>query len=46
MVTLRLQQEEMLAEKVKGFPVFYDKIVKGFKRLGESNRKFRFCREW
>ena len=23
-------QEEMLAEKVKGFPILYDKRVKGF----------------
>ena len=31
MATLCLQEEEMLAEKVKGFPVLYDKRVKGFK---------------
>ena len=31
MVTLYLQEEEMLAEKVKDFPVLYHKIVKGFK---------------
>ena len=31
MVTLYLQGEEMLAEKVKDFPVLYDKRVKGFK---------------
>ena len=31
MVTLCLQEEEMLAEKVQGFPVLYDKRVKGFK---------------
>ena len=31
MATLCLQIEEMLAEKVQGFPVLYDKIVKGFK---------------
>ena len=30
MVTLHLQEEEMLAEKVKGFPVLYDERVKGF----------------
>ena len=29
--TLCLQEEEMLVEKVKGFPVVYDKKVKGFK---------------
>ena len=28
---LCLQEEQMLAEKVKGFPVLYDKRVKGFK---------------
>ena len=31
MTTLCLQKEEMLAEKVQGFPVLYDKRVKGFK---------------
>ena len=31
MATLCLQEEEMLTEKVKGFPVLYDKRVKGFK---------------
>ena len=31
MATLCLQEEEMLAEKVKGSPVLYDKRVKGFK---------------
>ena len=31
MATLRLQEEEMLLEKVKGFPVLYDKRVRGFK---------------
>ena len=31
MATLCLQEEEMLAEKVKDFPVLYDKRVKGFK---------------
>ena len=31
MATLCLQEEEMLAEKVKGFPVLYDKGVTGFK---------------
>ena len=31
MAMLCLQEEEMLAEKVKVFPVLYDKIVKGFK---------------
>ena len=31
MATLCLQEEEMLAEKVKGFPVLYDKRVEGFK---------------
>ena len=31
MATLSLQEEEMLAEKMEGFPVVYDKIVKGLK---------------
>ena len=31
MATLCLQEEEMFAEKVKGFPVLYDKRVKVFK---------------
>ena len=31
MATLCLQEQEMLAEKVQGFPVLYDKRVKGFK---------------
>ena len=31
MATLSLQEEEMLAEKVGGFPVLYNKIVKGLK---------------
>ena len=31
MVMLCLQEEEMFAEKVKDFPVLYDKRVKGFK---------------
>ena len=31
MATLCLQKEEMLAKKVQGFPVLYNKIVKGFK---------------
>ena len=31
MTTLCLQKEEMLAEKVQGFPVLYDRRVKGFK---------------
>ena len=31
MATLRLQGEEMLPEKVKGFPVLCDKRVRGFK---------------
>ena len=31
MATLCSQEEEMLAEKVQGFPVLYDKRVKGFK---------------
>ena len=30
-MVLCLQEEEMLAEKVKGFPVLYDKRIKGFK---------------
>ena len=32
MATLCLQEQEMLAEKVKGFPDLYDKRVKGFKQ--------------
>ena len=32
METLCLQEEEMLAEKVKGFPVLYDKRVKVLKK--------------
>ena len=31
MATLSLQEEEILAEKVQGFPVLYDKRVKVFK---------------
>ena len=31
MATIRLQEEEMLPEKMKGFPVLYDKRVRGFK---------------
>ena len=31
MATLCLQEHEILAEKVKGFSVLYDKTVKGFK---------------
>ena len=31
MATLCLQEEEMLAEKLQGFPVLYDERVKGFK---------------
>ena len=31
MTTLCLQEEEMLPEKVEGFPVLYDKGVKVFK---------------
>ena len=31
MATLCSQEEEMLAEKVQGFPVLYDKRVKDFK---------------
>ena len=31
MATLCLQKEEMIAEKVQGFPVLYDKKVKGLK---------------
>ena len=31
MVALCLQKEEMLEGKVQGFPVLYDKRVKGFK---------------
>ena len=50
---LCFQEEEMLAEKVEGFPVLHDKRVKGFKEkdavekcLGESSWKLRFCRKW
>ena len=32
MATLCLQEQEMLVEKVKGFPDLYDKRVKGFKQ--------------
>ena len=32
MATFCLQGEEMLEKKVKGFPVLYDKRIKGFKR--------------
>ena len=52
MATLCLQEEEMLAEKVQDIPVLYDERVKVlqkrmlFKCLGESGRKFRFCRKW
>ena len=31
MTTLCLQEEEMLPEKMEGFPVLYDKRVRGFK---------------
>ena len=31
MTTLCLQEEEMLLEKLEGFPVLYDKRVRGFK---------------
>ena len=31
MTTLCLQEEEMLPEKVEGFPILYDKRVKVFK---------------
>ena len=31
MAPLCLEKEEMFAEKVQGFPVLYDKRVKGFK---------------
>ena len=30
-LSLSLQEEEILAEKVKQFPVLYDKTVKGYK---------------
>ena len=53
MTTLCLQEKEMLAEKVKRFPVLYDKRVKGFKEKDAvqnawkkvSSQKFRFCRK-
>ena len=31
MASLSLQEEEILSEKVKQFPVLYDKTVKGYK---------------
>ena len=31
MASLTLQEEEILSEKVKQFPVLYDKTVKGYK---------------
>ena len=31
MATFCLQEEEMLPEKMEGFPVLYDKRVRGFK---------------
>ena len=31
MATLCLQEEEILAEKVQGFPILYDKRTKDFK---------------
>ena len=31
MATLCLQEQEILAEKVKVFPVLYDQRIKGFK---------------
>ena len=51
MAALRLQKEEILAEKVQGFPVLYElKVLKKkkccSKRLGEIGQKFRFCRNW
>ena len=50
LAALRLQEEEILAEKVQGFLVLYKLkvlIKKCYsKRLGESGRKFRFCRNW
>ena len=45
---LSLKEDEMLAEKVKHFPVLYDKQVKGYKerffRLSEdiSHPKLKF----
>ena len=32
MATLCLQEEETISEKVKGFPLLYNKRVKGFKQ--------------
>ena len=32
MATLCLQEEKIIAEKVKGFPVLYDKRVKDLKK--------------
>ena len=32
MASLSLQEEEILSEKVKQFPVLYDKTVKGYKK--------------
>ena len=50
MAALRLQEEEMLVEKVQGFPVLHGlKVLKKkccSKCLGESGQNFRFCRNW
>ena len=43
MATLCLQEEEMLAEKVQGFPVLYDKRVKGFKEKDAVQNAFAFA---
>ena len=41
MATLCLQEEEMLAEKVKDFPVLYDKTVKGFKEKDAAQNAWK-----
>ena len=53
MATLCLQEEETLAEKVKGFPILYDKGVKCFKEKYAVQNAWEkvalsldFCRKW
>ena len=36
-MALTIKQEEILAEKVKEFPILYDKTAKGFKERGAVN---------
>ena len=38
MATLRLQEKEMLAEKVKGFPILFDPRVKGLKEKDTAQK--------